>query len=55
MAFFFCSGKVNAEAEAIIDFLVGMFHVRIIKGREYIALNSVSFCYINVSMNVHNE
>jgi hypothetical protein len=41
MAFFFCSGKVNADAKAIIDFLARKFHVRVSKGKEYIALNFV--------------
>lgn len=55
MAFFFCSRKVNAEGKAIIDVLAGMFHVRVANGKEYIALNSGSSYYVNVSINVHSE
>lgn len=46
MAFFFCSRKVNAEGKAIIDVLAGMFHVRVANGKEYIALNSGTSCYV---------
>lgn len=55
MAFFFRSGKVTAEAETIIDFLARKFRVRVSKGMGCIALNSGSFCYVNVSMKVHSE
>ena len=36
MAFFFCSGKVNADAKAIIDFLARKFHVRVSKSFQFL-------------------